>query len=258
MYYFSRSGRWFGVAAAVLLGVALVPIEPGPAWAESVKAHATVDYARDVQPILAAHCYQCHGPDKQKHHLRLDRRSSVLRGGDSGEPAVVPGDAHGSYLIKLVRGEVDGRRMPAKGEPLSEVQIATLEAWINAGVSWPNAQQESGSDKLTSDLWSLQPVHPTAPTGEDPGGWARNPIDRYILDKLRENRLTPSPEADRVTLIRRLYFNLIGLLPTPREITRYTNDTSDDWYDRLVNTLLASPRYGERWARHWLDVVRYA
>lgn len=209
---------------------------------------ATVDFATEIRPILERHCFKCHGPDKQRNNLRLDRKSDAFKGGDSG-PALVAGKSAESLLIKLVSGEDSDRVMPQKGKRLTSEQIRLLRAWIDQGASWPD---DGEPDPL--DWWSLKPLRrPQLPPNLNP-----NPIDAFIAAKLAERGLTPSPEADRRTLIRRVYFDLIGLPPTPDEVGAFVHDSVPGAYERLVDRLLASPRYGERWARHWMDVAHFA
>ena len=223
---------------------------------------AGIDFARDIQPIFEAHCYSCHGPDRARSGLRMDQMANIMRGGDSGEPGIVPGDSEASYLIHSLTG-ADGavEQMPMKDDPLSDEQIDLIRRWIDAGA--PGAAelaQGEGSveDFLSTDHWALQPVvDPQAPaSASDP--WCASAVDGFILDKLNEAGLAPSPEADRRRLIRRVFFTLHGLSPTPEQLQQYLGDDRDDWYPRMVDDLLDSPRYGERWARHWLDIVRYA
>ena len=216
---------------------------------------AAVDFDRDVKPIFAKHCVSCHGPDKQKRGLRLDRKADAFAGGDDGK-AIVPGKVADSLIIKLVSSDdEEDRHMPPKGPRLTVEQIATLQKWIDQGAKWP----DDGSTAMNSaDWWSLKPVRrPAVPEIRNPKFEIRNAIDRFVLAKLSDKGLSPSPEADRRTLIRRLYFDLIGLPPTPEEIEAFVTDDAPDAYEKLVDRLLASPHYGERWARHWLDVVHF-
>ena len=215
----------------------------------------TVDYVKDVQPILVRHCYSCHGPDKQESSFRLDQKGAAIRGGDWGDKPLVAGKSAESPLIKAVAGQLPDLKMPPKGERLTADEIGILRAWIDQGLSWPDAG--GAAEKLTTNHWSFQPVKVVLPKAAiDPR--AANLVDGYLLDKLRENGLDFSPPADRVSLIRRLYFDLVGLPPTPDEVAAFVSDQQADAYERLVDRLLASPRHGERWARHWLDVVRFA
>ena len=215
----------------------------------------SVDFINDIQPLLAKHCYACHGPEKQKADLRWDDKASAFRAGDNGPP-LVPGKSAESRVIHLVAGLEPESIMPPKGEVLTPEQIGLLRAWIDQGANWP----ETGASLTTTkrNHWAFQlPVRPALPTVRN-RKWPRNPIDRYIAAKLAESKLQPSREADRRTLIRRLYFDLVGLPPTPEEVRAFERDRSPDAYEQLVEKLLASPHYGERWARHWLDVVRFA
>ncbi|MDB5321142.1 MAG: Planctomycete cytochrome [Phycisphaerales bacterium] len=221
--------------------------------ATSAPIAAAVDYSRDVRPILEKSCYSCHGPDKQKAELRLDVRSLAMKGGESGA-AIVPSKSSESLLIKLVRGEDADRVMPAKGARLSEAQIAILREWIDSGAAWPDDGVRVADKR---DHWSLKPVVRVEPPAVSNRAWERNAIDRFILARLEKEHLAPRREADRRTLIRRVSFDLIGLPPTPEEVEAFMTDRSVDAYEKVVDRLLASPRFGERWARHWLDVVRY-
>lgn len=219
-------------------------------------ASRPVDFVTDIQPLLAANCYSCHGPERQKGDVRWDVKSSVFRFGDP-EALIVPGKSAESRVIHLVAGLEPDSLMPPKGEPLTAQEIGLLRAWIDQGAAWP--------EPTTTDLvpatthWSFKPVtRPDVPAISQQDGRTANPIDNFIFAKLAENNLTRSPEADRPTLIRRLHFDLIGLPPTPEEVHEFEQDHSLGAYERLVDRLLASPNYGERWARHWLDVVRFA
>jgi hypothetical protein len=218
-------------------------------------AARTMDYAKDVQPLLARHCYKCHGPDKQESSFRLDQKGAALRGGDWGDKPLVVGKSAESPLIKAVGGLLPDLKMPPKGELLTADEIGILRAWVDQGLSWPDTGD--AGEKLTTDHWSFQPVKVVlSKAAADPR--AKNLVDGYLLDRLQENGLDFSPPADRVSLIRRLYFDLIGLPPTPDDVAAFVADQRPDTYERLVDRLLASPRHGERWARHWLDVVRFA
>jgi mono/diheme cytochrome c family protein len=230
------------------LGLVAVYLGVGPATAAGPPT--LVDFAHDVQPLLAARCISCHGPEKQKAALRLDRKNDALRGGDSG-PAIVPGKSGESLLVRKIASDKLDERMPAKGEPLSAAEIDHIRRWIDQGATWP-------ANDRGETHWSLQTVVRPLPPAVTKGDWPRNAIDRFILARLEREGLRPSPEADRRTLIRRLSFDLTGLPPTPEEVAAFVNDNKPDAYERLVDRLLASPGYGARWARHWLDVVRFA
>lgn len=217
-------------------------------------AKQRIEFDRDVRPLLVKHCYSCHGPEKQRAGLRLDRKADALKGGDDGA-VIVSGKSAESTLIRLTAGVDPDRIMPPKGERLSAEQIGILRAWIDQGVDWPS----SADAKDPRDWWSLRKLdRPAIPklTAADEA-LSRNIVDQFVIAKLREKGLALSAEADRRTLIRRLYFNLIGLPPSPEEIDAFVKDSSPNAYDQLVDRLLDSPHYGERWARHWLDVVHY-
>ena len=214
-----------------------------------------VDFAKDVRPIFQTACLNCHGPEKQKSGLRLDSKAAAFEGGESG-PAIVPGHPDQSLLLKLVRGLDPDRIMPAKGERLTPNQIAAVAGWIDAGAKWPDGVIISAPDKR--DLWSLRPISRPAAPDVSENTAPQNDIDHFILARLQASGLQHAGPADKRTLLRRLYFDLIGLPPTPAEVTAFLKDDSADAYERIVDRLLASPRFGERWARHWLDVVRYA
>lgn len=207
----------------------------------------TVSYTRDVQPLLAAKCVACHQAANRSGGLALNSFAGLSSGGAHG-PAFVTGAVAESPLLSYITGNPP--RMPKAGAPLTADQVALIRRWIEQG-----AVDDSGGK--TEDLWwSLRalrkPAVPAATTS-----WGRTPVDAFIAAKLQHNRLQPSPEADRRTLIRRLYFDLHGLPPTPEEVSAFVQDPSPTAYEALVDRLLASPRYGERWARHWLDIVHY-
>jgi mono/diheme cytochrome c family protein len=213
------------------------------------------DFAREVRPILSAHCFECHGPDKQKGGLRLDAKASALRGGVSGN-TIVPGKSAASHILERLRGLGGEDRMPLKKPPLTEQQIATIAAWIDGGAVWPdNLAGDASTGKLH---WSfVKPVRHDPPAVKE-AAWVRNPIDAFVLARLEKEAIRPSPEAPKETLLRRLCLDLTGLPPTPQEIDAFLADTSADAYEKQVERLLASPAYGERWGRHWLDAARYA
>ena len=229
-------------------------------------AGATPDQLRlfetKVRPLLATRCYKCHSEKMQKGDLRLDSLSRLLRGGESG-PALVPGKPAESLLVAAVRYE--SLEMPPDGK-LADEEVAVLTTWVAMGAPWPGddgsevASTRDMSTKITDEdraFWSFQPLRIISPP-EVEGDWARNEVDRFVQRKLAAAGITPAAEAERGTLLRRLYFDLVGLPPTPEEITQFLNDDTPTAYEDLVDRLLDSPRYGERWARHWLDLVRYA
>jgi mono/diheme cytochrome c family protein len=221
------------------------------------KADEPIDFVRDVRPIFDKHCINCHGPAKQRSGFRLDVKSEAIKGGNSYQPAIIPGKAADSPLIHLVTGKNKDLVMPPKGNRLTEKEIKTLSAWINAGAVWP-----AGADRLKLEdkrnHWSFQPL--STPIVPKPAhqAWPLNDIDRFILVRLEKEGLAPTVAADRVALLRRVTFDLTGLPPTPDQVKAFVNDHRPNAYERVVDELLKSPRYGERWAQHWLDVVRYA
>ncbi|MBP88000.1 MAG: hypothetical protein CMJ64_14955 [Planctomycetaceae bacterium] len=214
-----------------------------------------VDYIRDVKPIFAKHCAKCHNAAKQESGLRLDLGGGAIRGGDGG-PVVVAKDVANSRLLKIVRGEdEDVERMPTEGDPLNSKEIATIEAWIAAGAKVP--EDEMNLD-ITSDHWAFQtPTRATLPS-VDKAETVRNAIDYFVLARLQTEGVGPSEEAVRPTLIRRLSLDLLGIPPTREQVDAFVNDARPDAYEQLVDQWLASPEYGERWGRHWLDLARYA
>jgi hypothetical protein len=214
----------------------------------------SVDYVRDVQPVLSKHCYSCHGPEKQKSGLRLDRKVDALAGGDTGK-VILPGKSAESILIHNVAGLDPDQIMPPEDEPLTPLEVAKLRAWIDAGANWPEDGPVAGR---ATNHWAFKAPQPVAVPAVKQQRWVRNPIDAFVLARLEQERITPSSEADRVTLLRRLNLDLLGLPPTPQEVGAFVNDTRPDAYERVVDGLLASPHFGERWGRRWLDLARYA
>jgi mono/diheme cytochrome c family protein len=214
----------------------------------SIAASATeakLDFTKDVQPILAAKCYECHGPDKGKGGLRLTKRESALGKSESGKTAVVPGHPEQSELIaRLITTDPD-EKMPSKGEPLTPAQVETLRRWIAAGAEW-------------KEHWAYRPIDAVKVPKIQNEAWAKNPIDQFVGAILEAKKVSPSPEADRYTLIKRLSYDLVGMPPTPEEVEAFVADKSPEAYDKLVGRLLSSKHFGERWGRHWLDKARYA
>jgi mono/diheme cytochrome c family protein len=242
--------------AAPVLSQCLASLLLGLNW--SVPAAADpVDFRKDIQPIFQARCISCHGPETQKHGLRLDIRAAALEGGESG-PVIVAGQSTASSLLRRVVSERPGERMPPQGKRLTPGQVALLRAWIDQGAPWPEEAPPARAS-LKPPGWSLQPLRrPLVPVlGTNEVNWARNPIDAFIRARQRPLGLAPSPEADRLTLLRRLYFDLLGLPPSPAEVQAFLQNHDPLAYEQLVERLLASPRYGERWGRHWLDIVHY-
>ena len=240
----------FSVAALAALSFLSLPLYA----AETTEATPEIDFARDIKPIFAKHCLDCHGPDTQEAGFRLDNRQLALGGGDGGK-SILPEQSDKSPLIERVTGSDPETMMPPEGfDRLSEAEVALLRKWIDLGAHWP----ESESAKIKVDHWAFEPItRPDVPavTHQE---WVTNEIDHFVLANLESKNLMPSPEADRYTLIRRLYLDLIGLAPTPEQVTAFVNNDSPTAYEELVDELLASPHFGERWGRHWLDMARYA
>jgi mono/diheme cytochrome c family protein len=220
---------------------------------KSAAADQAVDFARDIQPIFEEACYQCHGPKKSLGQLRLDNGNLALKGGISGA-AILPGKARGSLLMRRLLGEGGEARMPMGGDPLKPEQLKLIRKWIDQGAVWPGVEKRA---ELTKHWAYLKPVRPDLPQVKN-SAWVRNPIDRFILARLEKEGLRPSPEAAKETIVRRLYLDLTGLLPDPKDVDLFVADSSADAYEKLVDRLLASPHYGERWAVPWLDLARYA
>lgn len=215
-------------------------------------ADRPVDFVRDIQPIFQRQCYSCHDGAKQRGGFRLDLKTAALKGGESFAPDIVPGKSADSPLVRLVAGLEEGLLMPPEGERLTAAQIGLLRAWIDQGAKWP---ESASVDDDTASYWSFGPIQrSTIPQGLRGG---RNPIDAFVMAALPSG-LHPSPEANRTTLIRRATVDLLGLPPSPEDVAEFVNDPHPDAYDRLIDRLLASPHFGERWGRHWLDVVRFA
>ena len=247
------------LACAAFTAVAM-PVQAGETPAADQADRGTrpggkVDFVRDIQPLLAKHCVSCHGPDAQEGGLRLHSRAAAMAGGDQGQ-AIVPGKSANSRLIALVTGQNDdGLQMPPD-DPLPAGEIGLLKRWIDEGAIWPDSA--AGDEPIRSDHWAFQPIARPAPPQVKQTDWVQNPIDHFVLAPLEAQNLKPSSPADRHTLIRRVYLDLLGLPPTPAEVQAFISDTGPGAYERLVDRLLASPHYGERWGRHWLDLARYA
>ncbi len=218
---------------------------------------ADADFRRDIAPIFERRCLSCHNGAEKKGKLSLQTEKEVLDGGENGA-AIEPGKPAGSLLLDYISG--DKPEMPKKGPPLKKEEVALIRDWIAAGAKWPADLALLDRAIADTNWWSLQTlVRPPLPklAAEDEKR-VRNPIDAFILAKVREKQLAPSAEADKLTLLRRLYFDVIGLPPSPEETSAFLKDQDSRAYEKLVDRLLESPRYGERWARHWLDVVHYA
>ena len=213
-----------------------------------------IDYAREVRPLLVKRCLACHDAEHVKGGLRLDSREAALKGGKSKKPTLVPGAPAKSELVKRINTHDPDVLMPPKGGALTAAQVALLTRWIAEGANWP-------TDSAAKHWAFVPPVRPAVPVVKNQS-WARNPIDHFILAKLEENGLQPSPQAAPRTLIRRLHLDLLGLPPAPEDVEAFVSQSSignrQSAIANLVDTLLASPHYGERWGRHWLDLARYA
>ena len=255
------------------LHFAILPLTAALCAAES---EGDIFFRQKVQPNRTQSCFKCHSHgEKMKGNLLVDSREALLTGGDTG-PAIVPGNPAKSLIIEAVGYKNADLQMPPKGERLTAAQIATLTQWVKLGAPWPELPGQKMKarprGKITDadrQWWAFRPVakvEPPTASAQSAGSklstehWAlsTNPIDRFILASLNAAKLKPAPPSNRGALIRRVYFDLTGLPPKPEEVAAFAADMSPDAYGRLVDKLLASPRYGEHWARHWLDLVRYA
>ena len=227
----------------------------GLSLAASVSAaESAVDYQRDVKPILRARCFSCHGALKQESGLRLDTGALIRQGGDSG-PALVPGEAANSLVLRRITATDESERMPPEGKPLTKEQIAVIRSWIAEGAESPPGEQAATDPR---QHWSFQPpVRPSIPVVTNTN-WGRNPIDAFIAAAHQKHGLTPLPPAKKSLLLRRVYLDLIGLPPNREQLRTFLSDDSPDAYERVVDQLLESRHYGERWGRHWMDVWRYS
>jgi hypothetical protein len=240
------------------------PVEPR--FATAPTAEQVAFFESRIRPVLAEHCYECHSATapKLKGGLLLDSRAGVVQGGDTG-PAMTPGDPDASLLIQAIRRTDPNLAMPPK-TPLPAQAVADLEAWVRMGAPDPRIENTVASARARSAIdwnkarewWSFKPVSQPTPPAVRNAAWPANALDRFILARLEERGLAPAPDADRRSLIRRATYDLTGLPPTPDAVESFVNDPSPDAFARVVDRLLDSPAYGERWGRHWLDVVRYA
>lgn len=245
--------RPFVIAAGTVMGLVVCAGLP-------VRGSEPIDFERSVAPILIGRCIACHGSDDPRGGLDLTNPQSLLNGSDSGV-AIVANDPESSYLIE----RVTDHSMPPKdkGGPLTDDEITTLTAWVRDGADWPAGRVLSPFEFTTSkragfDWWSLQPVKRQDRPAVKQTDWLRTPIDAFVLHRLEEAGLHPADPAEKLALLRRACFDLTGLPPTPAQLEEFLADQSADAYDHLIDRLLASPHYGERWARHWLDVVRFS
>ena len=251
------------VAQLVVIALATLAGADGPGADDPAGAEF---FEKEVRPLLAGRCLACHGPEKHKGDLRLDARSTALAGGGSG-PAVVPGKPDESLLVDAINyGDI--AKMPPKSK-LPDAEIATLTKWIAMGAPWPGGQVPAPAAsaptaakafnlKERAKFWSFQPLRAGEPPAVHRADWPRTDVDRFLLAELEAKGLAPAPDADKRTLIRRVTFDLTGLPPTPAEVDAFLADAASNAFETVVDRLLASPRYGERWGRHWLDLVRFA
>jgi hypothetical protein len=238
----AAAGRW---PVALVVGILATSL----ASAQTPDRVTSPDFAGEVLPILSGRCIKCHGADAREGGLRLHSRSDLLQRNDSGVPAIISGDGTTSELIRRITSADDAVRMPPEGEPLLNSEVQTLSRWIKAGADWPEALQS------TPLHWAyIKPARPQLAES------TINPIDYFVQATLAQHpsSLTPSPAEQPARLLRRVYLDLIGLPPTPAEVNEFLADPSAQHYAQIVDRLLASPRYGEKWARQWLDLARYA
>ncbi len=241
--------QFLPIFSILFLGVTLQDLVAQPVGIPPV-VDRKIDYARDVAPIFEKHCVDCHGVDVQESNLRVDIKASLLRGGDLGEPAILKGKGADSFLIQVVAGTHKDLKMPPEGKGLSDSEVSILRTWIDQGVEWPG---QADTTKLTTDHWSFQElVRPAEPQLKSP--WVRNAVDKYVLAALQEKGLQPSDSATPLELLRRLRLINHGLPPTAQQMKRFS---TPDSYSELVDEILESPHFGERWASHWLDLVRF-
>lgn len=224
-----------------------------------------VEFTREVQPILQRACWKCHGPEKQKGGMRFDLKADVLRAGDSGKKAVLSGRPNDSELIRRVEAPTAEERMPPNSDPLNRDEIKILRAWIEQGANFPEAASTPSAERREMVVteedrqhWSYRPLRKVDPLKINDADTTGTSIDRFIRAALEAKGIRHNPPADRRTLIRRVYFDMLGLPPSPEDVEAFVADPSPQAYDDLIDRLLSSPHYGERWGRRWLDVARYA
>jgi hypothetical protein len=240
------------IALAFAFGCGATAEATGADKAAAADLAGPIDFKRDIQPIFESRCYECHGAQKQKSGVRFDQKEGAFKDSDSGKPAVLPGKSSESLLIKRVTSTDPEEIMPPKGEKLNAAQIALLKRWIDAGASWPE------DPAAPNKHWAYRkPGRPVLPKVKN-SRWPKNPIDYFVLARLEKEGLRPSVEAERPVLLRRVSLDLTGLPPTLEEVEAFVADRSPNAYEKVVELLLASPAYGERWARPWLDLARYA
>src|SRR3982751_4641384 len=254
-----RTGSLAGLAIATVTAALTATVA-----AQNTQPQPTVDFVRDIQPILQASCYECHGSQKTKAHLRLDSPTGILKGGETGS-IVVPGKSEQSLIVRRILGLDGDDRMPKDGDPLPPAHLALIRSWIDQGAKWPGgeavaATQDSAPQEAVH--WAYRrPARPALPEVRN-SQWVKTPIDRFVLARLEKEALSPSAEAPLEVLVRRVSLDLVGLPPSPAEVDAVVAEAErngkDAAYASLVERLLASPHYGERWARPWLDLARYA
>jgi hypothetical protein len=252
----------FLVLSSATLRAADMPAGHPPIATPTLSAADLKFFESKIRPILTEHCYKCHSKDeKVKGGLLLDSREAVLAGGNTGA-AIVPGKPDQSLLIQAIRYKDEDLQMPPKGEKLTDAQIADLTEWVRRGAPDPRSNIGKGGNPAYAGVgknhWSFKPVQKPAVPSVKNAAWVQNPVDNFVLAKLESNGMTPNTPAEKTNLIRRIYFDLIGLPPHPADVQAFVNDTSPDAYAKIVDRLLASPQYGEHWARYWLDVARYS
>lgn len=252
---------------SIKLVLILVPVllAPGLILGQEITEKEKLEFFESkVRPILYENCFECHSDKKQEGGLRADRIAHLIKGGDTG-PAILPGKPDESELVLAIRYDADGYQMPPKGK-LDQEQIDILTRWVKEGAFWPDSektQEDQENDKEfnleeRAKHWSFQPVKSVSLPEVKSKDWPLTPVDHFILSKLEQDQLSPAPETDKLTLLRRITFDLTGLPPSVKEINQFLEDNSPDAYENVIERLLSSPHYGERWARHWLDLVRYS
>jgi len=223
----------------------LISCSCSPCFAQTPPKNDPVDFSKQIQPILAKRCFACHGPDEAEGGIRFTSQKEAFAEADSGEHAIVPGDVEASVILARVTSEIEDEQMPPEGERLSPEEVNLLKRWIAEGAQWQKH-------------WAFKPMQNPEPPMVDDADWSKNPIDRFIYSAVSQAGLKPNPQADRADLIRRAYFDLTGLPPSAQEVQQFENDRDPKAFEKVVDRLLESPHYGERWGRHWLDLVRFA
>ena len=246
---FSTRSIWTAAVFVAACATALLRAQSAPS-----PGSGSIDYVKDIQPVLEKYCADCHGRSKGRAQLRLHSPEWIRKGGQSGA-VIVPGNSHASELMRRVLDPNDDDRMPLDADPLPADVIARLRTWIEQGAPMPASA--AASDDVAQHWAYVKPVRPAVPAVARQA-WVRNPIDAFVLSRLEREKLEPSPEAARTTLLRRVSLDLTGLPPAPQEVDAFVADTSAGAYEKVVDRLLASPHFGERWARPWLDLARYA